>query len=538
MQQLVGSDLKQMLIAGARLLENNKEIINAMNTFPVPDGDTGTNMSLTMRSALNEVQKASDDSFSAVAKALSTGSLLGARGNSGVILSQLFRGFAKGLEGKEKIVPKDFAAALQAGVDTAYKAVMKPVEGTMLTIARESAKAAATSAGRRKGFTQVLMDVVQHAEAVLEKTPEMLPVLKEAGVVDAGGKGLIHIYEGFLLYLLGEEIPEAVVQQEEQQVPVKPMEAFKTEDILFSYCTEVMVRGERLDADKIREQIKNLGDSLLAVGDEAVVKVHIHTNNPGQVLEACLSYGTLHNIKIDNMKEQHQELLIEEAPAEPVVVDGKAVVAVAAGDGIAKIFESLGVAKVVLGGQTMNPSTEDLLQAVVDVPQKEIILLPNNKNIVLAAKQVGELVDKDVRVVETRTVPQGITSMLSFNEEEQLDQIVKMMDKARQDVKSGQVTFAVCDSRVGGQEINENDIIGISEDDIVLVGSDVVQAVKDLLFKMVDEDDEIITLYYGESVDEEDAGRLQKELSLLFNGKDVELYEGGQPFYYYIVSVE
>ena len=538
MQQLVGSDFKKMLIAGARLLENNKEIINAMNTFPVPDGDTGTNMSLTMRSALVEVQKAKDDSFSSVANALSTGSLLGARGNSGVILSQLFRGFAKGLEGKDKIAPKDFAVALQGGVDTAYKAVMRPVEGTMLTIARESAKAAAASAGRRNDFTKVLQDVVQHAEVILAKTPDMLPVLKEAGVVDAGGKGLIHIYEGFLLYLLGEEIPEVSVDPAvDEPMLATPQHAFNTEDILFAYCTEVMIRGESLDSDRIRDQIVSFGDSLMAVGDESIVKVHIHTNNPGQVLESCLAHGTLHNIKIDNMKEQHQGL-VEESPPEPIDVDGKAVVAVSAGEGIAKILKSLGVANVVLGGQTMNPSTEDLLEAVRELPQKEIILLPNNKNIILAAKQVQELVDKDVRVVETRSVPQGIGAMLSFNEEEPLDELVEMMEKARKSVKSGQVTFAVCDSKVGGQDIKENDIIGIAEDEIVLVGHDVVRAVKDLLFKMVSEEDEMITLYYGEAVNEEEACCLREELSLLFNGMDVELYEGGQPFYFYIVSVE
>jgi DAK2 domain fusion protein YloV len=538
MQQLRGTDLKNMLIAGARLLENNKEIINAMNTFPVPDGDTGTNMSLTMRYALGEVQKVSEDSFTLVADALATGSLLGARGNSGVILSQIFRGLAKGIEGKKTVSTRDFAAAMQNGVDTAYKAVMRPVEGTMLTIARETAKSATASVKRGKSFIELMQELVAHGEVVLEKTPEMLPVLKEAGVVDAGGKGLLHIYEGFLRYLLGEEIPEEIISVEVEVKPIKPQEVFSAEDIIFGYCTEMMVHGEGLDEDVIRKAISPLGDSVLAVGDATVVKIHIHSNNPGQVLETCLAYGTLHKIKIDNMREQHAELLVEETPPEPAEVDGQAVVAVSAGPGLAKIFMSLGVSKVVEGGQTMNPSTEDILQAVKSVPQKEIIILPNNKNIVLAAKQVTELVDKDVRVVETRTVPQGIAAMLAFSEEEPVDENAVAMDNAWRNVKSGQITFAVCDSKVNGHDIRENDIIGISEDKIVVVGNDIDQVVKDLVFTMVAEEDEIITLFAGEAVDVESAGALKEELSLLFAGKEVELYQGDQPFYYYIISVE
>jgi uncharacterized protein len=537
MQHLEANDFKSMITAGAHMLEINKEIINEMNTFPVPDGDTGTNMSLTMRYALKEISKVSEDSVALVAAALANGSLLGARGNSGVILSQIFRGFSKGLEGKATVGPKEFAAAMQNGVDTAYRAVMKPVEGTMLTIARESAKMAKTSSGRGNDFIQVLRDVLAHAEAVLEKTPDMLPVLKEAGVVDAGGKGLIHIYEGFLMHLMGEEVPDTLPPAEEKTMQT-PQAIFSTADIQFAYCTELMVRGEHLYPDGIRDRISNLGDSVLSVGDEAVVKIHIHTNSPGKVLEICVEYGSLHSIKIDNMHDQHQELMVEETPAPPVVVKGQAVVAVSAGDGLAKIFASLGVAQVVQGGQTMNPSTEDILQAVKSLPHKEILILPNNKNIVMAAKQVPELVDKDIRVVETRTVPEGIAAMLAFSTEEPLDENAIAMDKARKEVKSGQVTFAVCDSRVGGQEIHENDIIGIFGDEIAVVGQDVNQAVKDLIFKMAGDNDEIITLYYGESVDEETASALTEELAALFAGKDVELYQGGQPFYYYIISVE
>ncbi|NLZ94062.1 MAG: DAK2 domain-containing protein [Firmicutes bacterium] len=536
MEQLVGSDLKLMLAAGARMLENNKEMINAMNTFPVPDGDTGTNMCLTMRSALNEVKKVEEDSVSAVGTALSTGSLLGARGNSGVILSQIFRGFAKGLEGKNTVTPREFALALQSGVHAAYKAVMKPVEGTMLTIARESAKEAMASAGRGRNFIDLLREMIQHAEKVLEKTPDMLPVLKEAGVVDAGGKGLIEIYRGFLLQLQGEEIPELVMAEEEVK-PLRPQEVFQTEDIVYGYCTELIVQGDNLQAEEIRTEISHLGDSVIVVGDENVVKIHIHTNNPGQILEKCIKHGTLHKIKVDNMREQHEHLL-EESKSPAPVADGMAVVAVAAGEGLAKIFESLGVKKVIYGGQTMNPSTEDILQAVKEVPQNEIIILPNNKNIVLAAKQVNDLVGKEVRVVETRSIPQGIAAMLAFSDEEKLNDNVTVMERARQKVQSAAVTFAVCDSKVNGLDIHENDIIGLKEDNIVVVGQQVGQIVKDLLAQMVNEDTEIITLYAGDAVPAEDAAELQAELATIFANCDVELYDGNQPFYYYIISVE
>ncbi|NLM53241.1 MAG: DAK2 domain-containing protein [Firmicutes bacterium] len=536
MEQLLGSDFKLMIIAGARLLENNKEMINAMNTFPVPDGDTGTNMSLTMRSALAEVQKVNTDSIGDVAAALATGSLLGARGNSGVILSQIFRGFAKGLEGKHKVTPKEFAAAMQSGVQAAYKAVMKPVEGTMLTIARESAKAAISAANRGTGFKQMLQDVVEHAEAVLAKTPDMLPVLKEAGVVDAGGRGLIDIYTGFLLQLLGEEIPEAHEIQETKLE--QSQDVFHTEEIEFGYCTELIIRGEKLDPEKIRREISVLGDSVLSVGDSQLVKVHIHTNNPGLVLEKCIAYGTLHDIKIDNMRDQHTEILNIESEPEPQVVEGIAVVAVANGDGLTEIFNSLGVDKIIHGGQSMNPSTEDLLQAVKEVPQNKVIILPNNKNIILSAKQVCQLSDKDVRVVESRSIPQGIAAMLAYIQDEALEKNVENMEAARQKVKSAAVTYAVCDSKVNGMEIKKNDIIGLIEDDIIACGNNVEQIVKDLLFKMVDDETEVITLYAGEAVPMDTAETLQNEIESLFAEYDVELYEGGQPHYFYILSVE
>jgi len=370
MQQLTGTDLKKMLIAGARIVKNNREAINVLNTFPVPDGDTGTNMDLTLRSALAELEKVPEDSVSLVAGAIAMGSLLGARGNSGVILSQLFRGFAKALEGKREMKTRDFANALQEGVNTAYKAVMKPVEGTILTVARESAKIATACAARDSDFTWLMQEVVSHAAVILEKTPDMLPVLKEAGVVDAGGKGLLHIYEGFLLYLRGEEV---IIEE----TPVagtavlKPQEHFRTEDIKFSYCTELMVRGEHLNPDAVRDMIVGFGDSVLAVGDENIVKIHIHTNNPGQVLERCLLHGSLHGIKVDNMKDQHAEILFDNDSL-PELVDGIAVIAVSAGEGLAKILQSLGVKRVIQGGQTMNPSTEDFLQAIKAMPYKKI----------------------------------------------------------------------------------------------------------------------------------------------------------------------
>ncbi|HHX74600.1 MAG TPA: DAK2 domain-containing protein [Firmicutes bacterium] len=537
MEQLLGSDIKGMFTAGARLLENNKEIINAMNTFPVPDGDTGTNMSLTMRSALAEMQQVSDDTVSSVGSAVAGGSLLGARGNSGVILSQLFRGFAKGLEGKEKITPREFAAAMQSGVHTAYKAVMRPVEGTMLTIARESAKAAQAAAGRGAGFLQLMDEVVQHAEKVLAKTPDMLPVLKEAGVVDAGGRGLLEIYKGFLKYLQGEEIPVEIMEAEVPQ-PRRPQDVFRTEEIEFGYCTELMIRGAQLDAEKIREAISYLGDSVLAVGDSHVVKIHIHTNNPGQVLEKCISFGSLHSIKVDNMREQHADLLALGTEQKQEEVDGLAVVVVSSGAGLEEIFQSLGVAKVIQGGQTMNPSTEDILSAVKKVPQREIIILPNNKNIIMAARQVSEVCDKKIRVVETRSIPQGIAAMLAFSPEADVDANTEAMEKARKKVKSAAVTYAVCDSKVNGLKIQANDIIGLIEDDIVISGQEMDATVKMLLANMVDVETEVITLYSGEEVSDEAAGSLLQELENIYPDQDVELYAGGQPFYYYLISVE
>jgi hypothetical protein len=541
MQQLAGNDLKKMIAMGAHLLGKNKEIINILNTFPVPDGDTGTNMDLTLRSALNELKKVSENSVSSVAGALAMGTLLGARGNSGVILSQLFRGFAKGVEGKEQILPQDFADALQVGVTTAYKAVMKPVEGTMLTIARESAKMAKTSAKRGADFTAMMQDLVEHAQVILEKTPDMLPVLKEAGVVDAGGKGLLHIYEGFMLYLLGEDVPvdgEVIVAEPPLDM-IRPQEYFRPEDITFTYCTEFMLRGEHLDPDRIRDMISGQGDSVLSVGDEKIVRIHIHTNNPGQILEQCVQFGSLHKIKIDNMREQHAAILFQEEEAKMTPeVGGFATIAVSAGTGMAEILQSIGVTKIIPGGQTMNPSTEDFLQAVKEVPQKEIIILPNNKNIILAAEQVREFCDKDIRVIKSRSVPQGIAAMLAFNTEETLDENEKNMADALKKIKSGQITFAVHDSRFNGLEIHENDIIGIFEDEIVAVGSNVDQVARELLFKMVSETDEIITLYYGEPVTADEASAMQQDLSTLFAGRDVELYEGSQPFYYYLVSVE
>ncbi len=537
MQQLTGTDLKKMLIAGARVLKNNRDIINVLNTFPVPDGDTGTNMDLTMRSALAELEKVTEDSVSSMAGALSLGSLLGARGNSGVILSQLFRGFARALEGKRVVNGREFANAMQEGVNTAYKAVMKPVEGTILTVARESAKTAAGCAAREMPFPALMQEVFDHAALILEKTPDMLPVLKEAGVVDAGGKGLMHIYEGFLLYLRGEDIPEEDTLPDE--APLKPQEHFSSEDILFAYCTELMIRGQFLNPDTVRDMIAGFGDSVLAVGDEKIVKIHIHTNNPGQVLDKCLLHGSLHNIKIDNMKEQHAEILFTDKEEQSAAVkEGIGVIAVSAGAGLSRILQSLGIQKIIQGGQTMNPSTEDFLQALKAMPQQEIIILPNNKNIILAAEQVREVSEKQVRVVKSRSIPQGIAAMLAFNPDEKLEDNVELMGDAIKRIKSGQVTYAICDSKINGTEISQNDIIAINDDNLVAVGSDVNQVVKDLLFKMVKDDDELITLYSGEPVDSETAAALREELTGLFAGRDIEMYKGGQPLYYYIISVE
>ena len=548
---LKGVHLRQMLLASAALLQENKQELNSLNVFPVPDGDTGTNMSLTISAAVTEVEGTNDDLCNVV-DALANGSLMGARGNSGVILSQLFRGFASSLEGKLSVQPLEFARALQEGVKTAYLGVMKPVEGTILTVAKEGAKAAMKAARRGEDIIGLLKIAIREAEETLARTPEMLPVLKEAGVVDAGGKGLLYILQGALEGLPPDKLisPPAYVSPEIEGAEIKTA-LDKSPVLEYQYCTEFIIKGEDLNVDKMREQLSTMGDSIMAVGTTKVVKVHIHTNHPGQVLELGLRQGTLHDLKIDNMAEQHREILdmsaqnnLSSTPktradsAGKEEEEGLGVIAVALGEGMGNILRSLGVERVVSGGQTMNPSTEDLLYNIENSRYSSIILLPNNKNVILAAQQAQKLSNKHVYVVPTTTIPQGIAALLAFNPDASLEANGEDMSAVIGEIKTGEVTYAVRDSRFNGEEIKKGDIIGLAQGDIVAIGREPTEVVMGLMEHLVEETSEIVTIYYGEGATSTATEKLAVKIQNAYPHCDVEAYNGGQPLYYYILSVE
>ncbi|NPV27732.1 MAG: DAK2 domain-containing protein [Firmicutes bacterium] len=544
LQKIDGLTLRQMLWSGGRLLEENKAAVNALNVFPVPDGDTGTNMCLTMAQAIKETEKLSVLSVSKVCEAASAGSLMGARGNSGVILSQLLRGFAKEVEGKETLNAREFAVALQAAVSTAYQAVIKPVEGTILTVAREAAKAAGEAARRGVDVVGVLDAAITKGEQTLNRTPEMLPVLKRAGVVDAGGQGLMLILKGAKQALLGEDARLPVVKDiapklVEAPIPTKPV----TEEMAFQYCTEVIIKGQQLPLEKMQVDLSRFGDSLLVVGTSEMIKVHVHTNHPGQVLEYCLSRGTLHQVKVDNMQEQHREFLNDQMV--PLKSAGTAerqkligLVAVAVGDGLIELLRSLGVDQIVEGGQTMNPSTEEIVSAVNQVTADKVIVLPNNNNIVLAAEQARSLVNKEVVIVPTKSILQGIAALIAFDPEAELDDNYRMMLDSIKQIKSGEITYAVRDCQIGDLVINTGDILGMVDGEIAVVDGDVSEAARTLISKMVDESSEMITIYYGQNVLLEDAQELKRTVQADFPDCEVELHYGGQPLYYYLISAE
>jgi DAK2 domain fusion protein YloV len=550
LQFLEGIHLRQMLLAGAALLQEKKGELNSLNVFPVPDGDTGTNMSLTITAAVREVERANGD-LGSIAGALANGSLMGARGNSGVILSQLFRGFAASLEAKVKASPMDFALALQEGVKTAYRGVMKPVEGTILTVAKEGAKAALQAARRGDDILGVLESAIRQAEITLNRTPEILPVLKEAGVVDAGGKGLLCILQGALMGLNGEGFAN-LPHPGEVPLPVREGAKEGPASLAYQYCTEFIIKGQGLELEKIRVRLNDMGDSLIAVGTAELVKVHIHTNHPGQVLEVGLAQGTLHDVKIDNMAEQHREVLAvhppesdgsDSEPARAVMGGGKGeegigVIAVALGEGITAILESLGVERVVGGGQTMNPSTEDLVRSIENSRYNKVILLPNNKNVILAAQQARDLTEKEVLVVPSKSIPQGIAALLAFNPEADLGANGREMTAALKGVKTGEVTYAVRDSRFNGQEIRAGDILGLIDGKLSILGQEPEEAVLKLLDQLVEDTSEILTIYYGEGVSSSAARQLATRVRDEYPQCEVEVYEGGQPLYYYIVAVE
>ena len=543
---------RKMFLAGAANLEAKKEFINELNVFPVPDGDTGTNMTLTIMSAAKEVQSLENADMLTIAKAISSGSLRGARGNSGVILSQLLRGFTKVVKEQKEIDVTVLAAACIRAKETAYKAVMKPKEGTILTVAREAALKAAEIAPEAEELQPFFEEVFAHAEATLAKTPEMLPVLKEAGVVDSGGQGLLEVLRGAIDGFLGKEVDYSDFEKTAGPAVTKISPQAEA-DIKFGYCTEFIILLDKPlpieEEHKFKEFLTSIGDSIVLVADDEIVKVHVHTNHPGQAIERALTYGALSRMKIDNMREEHQEKLIkdaeklakqqaeEEKKQEPAKEVG--FIAVSAGDGLTDIFKELGVDYLIEGGQTMNPSTEDMLNAIDKVNAKAIYILPNNKNIILAANQARDLTeDKKIIVVPTKTVPQGVTALISYVPEKSLEENTEEMTEAIARVKTGQITYAVRDTRIEDNEIHEGDIMGIGDAGILAVGQSVEETTKEMLADLVDEDTELISLYYGQDVLAEDAERFSAEIEELYPDVDVDVHSGGQPIYYYVLSVE
>ncbi len=529
----------KLVIAASRYLEKRKSLVDSLNVFPVPDGDTGTNMSLTMSSAAKAVQQKEDADIAAAAKTVSYGALMGARGNSGVILSQLLAGFAKRAEQSDKLDAAGLAEALDSSVQTAYQAVMNPVEGTILTVSKGAAQAAAEAAQRPEAdILSVLEAALTGAANTLEKTPSMLPVLQQAGVVDAGGQGFVFILEGMIKFLKGEAeepglpIEEPAVKQEMPQVDFNgvPETALK-----FQYCTEFILKKKEADLplEEIRSFLNDKGDCLLVVGTPETTKIHIHTNRPGWVLDYCTDYGSLHEVQIHNMAEQSQEMQMKARAVKHIGIIG-----VTMGAGLENIFKSLGVDVVITGGQTMNPSTQDFLEAIDKVLAEEVIILPNNGNVILAAEQAAKAAPKPVQVVKTRSIPQGVGALMAFNPEMDLEQNAQKMEESAKQVITLEITYAVRDAQFEGQEIQKGQIIGLVDDKLSVVGNDVKQVVEELMAKHVDEDHELMTLYYGEDVSEQEAKQLVEDLAADFPDVDFELHYGGQPLYYYMISLE
>ena len=546
--------LQKMFLAGAANLEAKKEFINELNVFPVPDGDTGTNMTLTIMSAAKEVKAIENPDMLSTAKAISSGSLRGARGNSGVILSQLLRGFTKEIRDCEEIDVPVLARACERATATAYKAVMKPKEGTILTVAKGISQKAGELAETTEDLEEFLPAVIRYAEEVLAQTPELLPVLKEAGVVDSGGQGLVEILHGAYDAFTGKEIDYSAIDAGEGTKMVKPSRQAEA-DIKFGYCTEFIIMTDKPFTSKNETEFKgyleSIGDSIVCVADDDIVKVHVHTNDPGLAIQKALTYGQLSRMKIDNMREEHQEKLIRDAektaeqqaqaaelkkkePRKPV-----GFITVSIGNGMNEIFHELGVDYIIEGGQTMNPSTDDMLTAIDHVNADHIFIFPNNKNIILAANQAQSLTkDKDIIVIPTKTVPQGITAIINYMPEADVDTNIDAMKEGITHVKTGQVTYAVRDTHIDDKEIHEGDIMGIGDEGILSVSQSVEEAAREMLALMVDEDSELISLYYGQDVSEEDAEKFAQAVEEQYPDVDVDLHSGGQPIYYYVLSVE
>jgi DAK2 domain fusion protein YloV len=571
---LDAEDFARAISAGTEWLGANKELVNSLNVFPVPDGDTGTNMHLTLLAAVREISKVQGKTLSDIAEAVALGSLMGARGNSGVILSQLLRGFAKGVEGKTALDVAGLARGLQVAASMAYKAVMKPVEGTMLTVARQAARSAVECKRNNLDMVQAVEKILNDAQDTLEKTPEMLPTLKEAGVVDAGGQGLVFFWEGFVKSIRGEAVFArrdalvAVPQKADSKVAArKAKEEEKRPDLEFRYCTEFLVKGKNLPLDMLRQNLTRFGDCVLVVGTDDVAKVHVHTNHPGQVLEHCIRLGELHEIRIDNMAYQHNEF--EEAkskrdrvvsidsgddeqdsryksggageakPKEQKVEKPVGVVAVAVGEGLSEILKSLGADVIVEGGQTMNPSIEELRDAVYQVAAKSVIILPNNGNVILTADKVKEIVsDIETVVIPTKTIPQGVAALVTYNPSVDAESNRRSMEDMISQVSTGEVTYAVRASSVNGFSIDEKDFIGIKDGELCSTGKDRNEVAMSLVSQMVDSDTSLITIYHGKDIRSEDANELAERLADVYPYLEIEVHYGGQPVYYYIISAE
>ena len=555
--------LSRMFLAGAKNLEAKKEWINELNVFPVPDGDTGTNMTMTIMAAAAEVGSLGEPDMESLAKAISSGSLRGARGNSGVILSQLLRGFTRSVKNSKELDAIDIAAAMEKGVETAYKAVMKPKEGTILTVAREAAAKAVELAETAEDLDTFFQSVIAHAEETLAKTPEMLPVLKEAGVVDSGGQGLLEVYHGAYDGFLGKEIDYTIEGAPTGAAPAK-ISAETEAEIKFGYCTEfiIVLNAPMSDNEEhaYKAFLESIGDSIVVVADDEIVKTHVHTNDPGLALQKALTFGSLSKIKIDNMREEHQEKLIkdsqklaaqqkaEEEAYEATQADEKTnnmpakemgFVSVSIGEGMNEVFRGLGVDYLIEGGQTMNPSTEDMLNAIEHVNAKTVFILPNNKNIIMAANQAVDLVeDKQIIVIPTKTIPQGITALVNYIPDHSAEENKEQMMAEIENVKTGQVTYAVRDTEIDGKTIKQNDFMGIGDKSILSVGTDLRATTLEMVDAMVDEDSAIVSIYFGSDSDEDSANELAAAIEEKYPDVEVEVNDGGQPIYYYVISVE
>ena len=542
--------LSKMFLAGAGNIEAKKEFINELNVFPVPDGDTGTNMTLTIMAAAKEVAALGSPSMEELAKAISSGSLRGARGNSGAILSQLFRGLTKAIRETKEIDVITLAHALDKAKETAYKAVMKPKEGTILTVARGIAEKGLELAETVEDLEEFIPQVIEHAEYVLSKTPDMLPVLKEAGVVDSGGQGRVEVLKGAYDAFLGKEIDYSQIAPS-SAVNMTKISAETNAEIKFGYCTEFIIMVEKAFTDKDEREFKayleSIGDSIVCVADDDIVKIHVHTNDPGLAIQKALTFGQLSRMKIDNMREEHEEKLIREAEklAKEEKVKAKAeqkdfgFIAVSIGEGLNEIFTELGVDYIIEGGQTMNPSTDDMLQAIDEVNAKHVFIFPNNKNITLAANQAKSLVkDKEVIVIPTKTVPQGITAILNFVPDLSAEENEEVMLAEIENVKTGQVTYAVRDTHIDDKDIHKDDIMGIGDTGILSVGTEIAETTKEMLAQLVDDESALVSIYYGADVSEEDAMKLTAEVEELYPDVDVDTHFGGQPIYYYVIAVE